>query len=188
MSEQIALLRLCLDESGGDVEAGLLAYECILMSGEPIAFSLKEDDGWVEVPDTFLQPVIVALSAEPRAPDIVIHNHIAAPVVNVPRQSHRHRHNINVEVPKSPPVVVNVPRQRHRHVHKINVDAGKPAEITVKMEAQEPPVVNVAAPVVNVGAPNVTVEIPAQQAAPRRVNLHKDGAGNWVGEVTGGGA
>ena len=174
--------RQCLLEAD-DVETGLAATEIILSTCSPQVDSGEE--AWVTIPDSLLQtynpaPQALLSVTQPRAPDVIIHNHISAPdiTVNVPPYTHP---KINVDAPI---VNVSLPEQKTPIVNvdspRITVEQPKMGDVIVNVPEQRTPVVNVAAPVVNVTAPNVTIEAPTP--APRKVSLKRDGAG-WTGEV-----
>lgn len=174
--------RQCLLEAE-DVETGLAATEIVLSTCIPQKYGGEE--AWVTIPDSILQtngPVPQALLSvtQPRAPDVIIHNHISAPdiTVNVPPYTHP---KINVDAPI---VNVSLPEQKTPVVNvdapRITVEQPKMGDVIVNVPEQKTPVVNVAAPVVNVAAPNITVEAPS---ANRKVSIKKDGAGSWTGEV-----
>lgn len=192
MTHQEALIanrvqRECLLSCDGDIDAALAAADAIL-SMKPFDYErwgIDPTDSpnlWVEVPDLFLSVtspnVMLATppSAPARVPDIIVHNHIAAPeiTVNVPKMEPI----INVRTPEQTPPTVNItPTIVPAPV--VNVS---PANVTVNVPEQNTPVINVAAPIVTVESPTVAL---MNNTAEREISLKKDGSGSWTGKVKG---
>jgi hypothetical protein len=121
--------RLCLLETD-DVGDALAAAEVIL-STQPV----QEDDGdegWITVPGSFLQtPHSTPLSINlPRPSDVVIHNHVAAPIAPLqPSQP----------IPESPDVMI------HNHQHTIHNHITVPTALPTAPQVRVEPVINIPA-------------------------------------------
>lgn len=157
------ILNECLREAAGDIQAGVAAANYILSQhpAPDLNTALSVDEGWLEVPDSFLDSSGVHLAVDDvTPPNIVIHNHIRQPMVtvNLPDQQPP---LVNVGAP-----VINVPKP------VVNVNP------SINVPKQDAPVVNVSPPSVTV-FPSVQV-----QAQPNReVKIKKDAQGGWVGEI-----
>ena len=95
--------RTCLLEAD-NVEDALAAAD-IILSTQPVQED-SEDSGWVSVPNSFLHgPASIGMSTntdKKHQQPIVIHNHVSAPIVNIPAHQ---APNIHVDGP-----VVNLPK------------------------------------------------------------------------------